>query len=115
MVAPGLAPCLSSIRKERDATGQDRRDDTDFLVVHDHSPVRVPRHNECDGTSDRIGDMSGLINYRIAMNSIATRYLCSGWRCRFPLRLYDALAAQRLFKPFERCCRNQFAARVAWS
>lgn len=59
MVAPGLAPCLSNIRKERDATGQDRRDDTDLLVAHDHSPVRVPRHKEWDGTSDRIGDMSG--------------------------------------------------------
>jgi hypothetical protein len=52
---------------------------------------------------------------KLTANSIAFRYLSSGWRCRFPLRLYDALAAQRLFKPFERCCRNQFAARVAWS
>jgi hypothetical protein len=65
----------------------------------------------CRGTTN----VTALINYRIAMNSIATRYLSSGWRCRFPLRSYDALAAQRLFRPFERCCRNQFAARVAWS
>ena len=47
----------------------------------------VPPRSECGGTLTTIADMSGLINYRIAMNSIAPRYLSSKCRRRCPIAL----------------------------